>query len=32
VPQRPQGGPSAKPLGGQDVQRMRRAILGVPEF
>lgn len=29
---RPQGGPSAKPLGGQDVQRMRRAILGVPEY
>ena len=27
-----QGGPSAKPLGGQDVQRMRRAILGVPEY
>jgi hypothetical protein len=29
---RPQGMPSAKPLGGQDVQRMRRAILGVPEY
>lgn len=28
----PQGMPSAKPLGGQDVQRMRRAILGVPEY
>lgn len=31
VPQQPQR-PSAKPLGGQDVQRMRRAILGVPEY
>lgn len=31
LPQRPQR-PSAKPLGGQEVQRMRRAILGVPEY